>query len=297
VPAYIAGLTEGDLAANSDAGKRGLWKDPEFRRKIAEWLTAKPDAIVEDGSGKALDEAIDLTEAPCAQTEDLRPAAEFLQRNGLFRLARFLVPDMIGDSYARNAARLLCQGRTSGDDWQELIRRSADNRNRRFHPLLELAAAIDRLEPSEQDQLERNGWGPFLALLDSCHELQRIPEIFEESLPSFIVLAKIGSGHSLGEIACVLLLKNRLERAGNSLHPVWLQALVRAVASARRRPGVYSCDDREAALGRLFRTADLVFANGDPAARKALGALLDQVPPKGLWSRHQNVQKASLAIP
>jgi hypothetical protein len=297
VAAYVAALTAGDTAAPADAVQRGLWKDPAFRRKIAEWLKAKRDALVKDGSGQALNEAIDLTEAPGAKYEDMIQVAEFLQRMELFRLARFLAPDMIGVSYARNAARLLCQGRTSGDDWQELLRRSKESLSAWSHPLVELASAIDQLEPSQQEQLERNGWAPFLALLDSCHQLQQVPETFGGALPSFMVLAKIASRRSLGEIACILVLKQRALRAGNSLHPIWLQALVRAVVSAKRRPGACFCDDREAALARLFRTVYLVIANGDPAARKALGIFFEQVAPKELWIRHQSAETARQVIP
>jgi hypothetical protein len=210
---------------------------------------------------------------------DLRAFANQLLSRRFNNLAQFLVPGLRGDLCYQNAALQLCQGKTSGSDWKRVIENAAMATNSGPHPLHQLASAFDGLSDSEQAQLEAHGWAAFWILIHQDPRLLAIPLSYRGPLPVFMALAKIGTSVPLGRIAVDLLLIKLNSDFILSEQPEWIESLVRAVLTATRRPGGDSpVDDREAALGRLFRAARL-----KGISMEKLSSFFDSLTPEKLW--------------
>lgn len=286
---YVRELARKNPAARQEVRSRKLWSDPVFRQKVAEWLKAKGASLANDERGRALDEEVEFGPDPPIPGTDLRELAQLMQRSRYQRLARFLVPGMTGDPSVRSAARQLLEGTSSSVEWVEIVNRCGQMTTCGNHPLSQLAEALDDMTDEEQGRLETRGRPAFIKLLDQNCQLLRVPLNFEGPLPAFVVLAKLAPSVSLGELACHLLLMKHTKDTRAEIDPQWMAALVKAVLRARRLPGrELASDDRDAALGRLFRVADYRIGQQGFAGRERLAPLLDQAAPENAWPAYRD---------
>lgn len=292
VRVYVRELAGGNLTAKRDVRDRELWADTDFRQKVAVWVKAKGASLANDPRGRALNEAVEFgPDSPIPGT-DLRELAQLMLRCRYQRIARFLVPDMIGETSIQNAARQLSEGITNSAEWRDIVSRCSLATTSPNHPLSELAEALDYLADEEKDQLAAFGRDAFVRLLDQNYQMLRGRLPFEGGLPAFMVLAKLAPSVSLGELACDLLRMKYGKDAGAESDPEWTAALVRAVLTARRLPGKeLASDDRDAALGRLFRVADCSMGRYSSVGRESFASLLDQVAPENAWSAYRGAHR------